>query len=39
MIAENASALDQARIYQNAGADAMSVLTDDKFFGGQMEDL
>ena len=29
MIAENASALDQARIYQNAGADAMSVLTDD----------
>ena len=39
MIAENASALDQARIYQNAGADALSVLTDDKFFGGQMEDL
>ena len=39
MIAENASALDQARIYQNAGADAMSILTDDKFFGGQMEDL
>lgn len=39
MIAENASALDQARIYQNAGADAISILTDDKFFGGQMEDL
>ena len=39
MIAENASALDQARIYQNAGTDAMSVLTDDKFFGGQMQDL
>ena len=38
-IAENASAIDQARTYQNAGADAMSVLTDDKFFGGQMEDL
>ena len=39
MIAENASALDQARIYQTAGADAMSILTDDKFFGGQMKDL
>ena len=39
MIAENASAVEQARAYVNAKADALSVLTDDKFFGGQMEDL
>ena len=38
-IAENVSAVDQARIYENAGVDAMSILTDDKFFGGRMEDL
>ena len=31
-IAENVSAVDQARIYENAGVDAMSILTDDKFF-------
>jgi indole-3-glycerol phosphate synthase len=39
MIAENASAVNQARVYQNAGADALSILTDDKFFGGQLQDL
>jgi len=39
MIAENASAVDQARVYQNAGADALSILTDKQFFGGQLQDL
>tara|TARA_B110000438_G_scaffold271936_1_gene290242 strand:- start:2746 stop:3540 length:795 start_codon:yes stop_codon:yes gene_type:complete len=38
-IAENISAPEQARTYYNAGADAMSVLTDEKFFGGTMQDL
>lgn len=39
MIAENASAVDQARAYENAGADALSILTDSQFFGGKLEDL
>ena len=39
MIVQNISALEQARVYHNAGANALSVLTDDKFFGGKMEDL
>jgi len=38
-IARNASAVDRARIYQAAGADALSVLTDGKFFGGSIDDL
>jgi len=38
-IAANASALDQARRYQAAGADALSVLTDAKYFGGTLDDL
>ena len=39
MIAEGADAVEQARIYVNAEADAMSVLTDEKYFGGKIQDL
>jgi len=38
-IAENASATEQARRYQAAGASALSVLTDSKYFGGELGDL
>ncbi|MDW8095822.1 MAG: indole-3-glycerol phosphate synthase TrpC [Aquificaceae bacterium] len=31
--------LEQARLYQEAGAVAISVLTDTKFFGGSLQDL
>ena len=38
-IAVEASSLDQARRYQAANVDALSVLTDSKFFGGMLTDL
>lgn len=38
-INEQASALDQARRYRAAGAAALSILTDAKFFGGALPDL
>jgi len=38
-IKENVSALDQAHRYRAAGASALSILTDEKFFGGTLADL
>ncbi len=38
-IKENASALEQAKKYRTAGAAALSILTDTKYFDGQIGDL
>lgn len=38
-IKEEIVAVDQAARYQSARADALSVLTDEKFFGGRLTDL
>lgn len=38
-IAELPEATEQARKYVNAQVDAMSILTDEKFFGGHLRDL
>ncbi len=38
-IRELPDAAEQARLYYNAHADAISVLTDEKFFGGTIRDL
>ncbi|MEI6106918.1 MAG: indole-3-glycerol phosphate synthase TrpC [Opitutae bacterium] len=38
-IREHASALEQAHLYRAAGASALSILTDEKYFGGTLADL
>jgi len=38
-IAEGRDSVEQARIYYNAGTDAISVLTDEKYFSGSIKDL
>jgi indole-3-glycerol phosphate synthase len=38
-IKQDANALTQAMAYHTAGADALSILTDEKYFGGSLADL
>ena len=38
-IKTGASALEQGKRYESAGVDALSILTDQKFFGGALADL
>jgi len=38
-IAEDRDAVEQARLYYNAGTNAISVLTDETYFGGSIRDL
>ncbi|MDP0499298.1 MAG: indole-3-glycerol phosphate synthase TrpC [Verrucomicrobiota bacterium JB022] len=38
-IREQVDAVEQGRLYYNAGTDAISVLTDEKFFQGHIKDL